>query len=238
MLSRGRTKVLHLVRHAESNWNDATRGEHVGAHPLIVDVDSRLSGLGLRQASALGQRAPLLAPPIELVLCSPLSRALHTALGLVGLQQRSATAAEAPPVQVEALLSEWLENSCDVGRPGSELEQEHCGAVRGLSTLGDSWWAALPGAPRGCGQAHTLSALVAGAREEEASVEQRVQQMLGAIGQRPEACIAVVSHCMILQKMEQAITGGREIPFLGNTEVRTIVLPNEDGSLEPHTGVS
>ena len=32
-------KWVHFVRHAESNWNGPTQGEHVGAHPGLVDVD-------------------------------------------------------------------------------------------------------------------------------------------------------------------------------------------------------
>eukprot|EP01051_Picozoa_sp_SAG22_P012104 SAG22_NODE_1230_length_5074_cov_3.372864_2_plen_230_part_00 len=102
-------KTLHLVRHAQSNWNVATAGEHVGAHPSIVDQDSRLSPLGEQQAAALAGRAKCEIEGLELVLSSPLSRAMATAQGLVAGRREGRALA----IRAEPLLTEWLENSCD-----------------------------------------------------------------------------------------------------------------------------
>ena len=120
-------RTVHLVRHAESNWNVRTAGEHVGAHPHIVDVDSELSPRGVEQAAAL-RGSPPLAPPPTLILSSPLRRALRTAVAL-------SEANGGAPIRAEPLATEWLENSCDVGSPGSVLADEFP-AVEGLAQLG------------------------------------------------------------------------------------------------------
>lgn len=112
----GGAKTLHLVRHAESNWNVLTAGgelfsatfvasirdaiamlpdqravpitEHVGAHPNILDADSRLSPAGADQSQALRRRAAASEiaddPPLELVLTSPLRSVFTACLSCVG----------------------------------------------------------------------------------------------------------------------------------------------------------
>ena len=104
-------KILHLIRHAESNWNVATAGEHLGQHPEIVDIDSRLSKVGREQADA--QSWDVMDPPPDIVISSPLSRALDTAIALA--------AGRDVEIRAEPLATEWCENSCDVGRAGATL---------------------------------------------------------------------------------------------------------------------
>jgi broad specificity phosphatase PhoE len=56
------------------------------------------------------QARPTLADvPVEIVIVSPLTRALQTALGLFGEHP------SAPPMLVAHLARERVENSCDVG---------------------------------------------------------------------------------------------------------------------------
>lgn len=197
--------TLHLVRHAQSNWNVLTACEHVGAHPEIVDVDSRLSGLGKQQAEA--QEWDALQPPPELVLVSPLSRALETALALVGDVDVE--------VRVTALATEWCENSCDCGRPGAELALEYP-RVRGLAALGAAQWWPL-----------SLADIRAGEREAEASVDWRCAQLLDELRGLPHRSVAVVAHCMVLDKLERLVRGstGASAGYLANVEVRTLHVP-------------
>ena len=56
----------------------ATDHEHVGARPQLLDQDSRLSPAGLMQLLTLAGKAEALE--LDLVLCSPLSRAIATAV--------------------------------------------------------------------------------------------------------------------------------------------------------------
>lgn len=216
-------KVLHLVRHAQSNWNVSTAGEHVGQHPTIVDIDSRLSELGQRQAQA--QSWDVMQPPPELVLSSPLSRAVETALALVGTQ--------GVEIRAEPLATEWCENSCDLGRPGMELAQEYSDKVSNLEALGGEQWWPLSHAE-----------ISAGGRETEASVDQRCAALLAKVRGLPQSSVAIVAHCMVLDKLQRMIgmttdggdcnaayqvnLGGKMTAicptYMSNTEVRTLQI--------------
>ena len=181
---RSRT-TFHLVRHAESNWNVLTAGEHVGAHPHLVDVDSDLSPKGELQLEALRRSSPLV-PPLELILASPLRRALRTA---VALRDANPTAA----IHVEPRATEWLENSCDCGRPGATIQQDFGGSVHGLADLGAAWWPQLPNEAGPRGGSATLAALADGAREPEASVDLRCSQLLHSLHELPQNSVAIVA---------------------------------------------
>ena len=197
-------RVLHLIRHAQSNWNVNTGGEHVGARPTIVDVDSRLSEVGVAQAPALSLDA--IAPPPQLIISSPLSRALATAVALAGDSDVE--------IRAEPFATEWCENSCDVGRPSTELKAEYAGLVKNIGFIGMQWWPL------------TQEEIAAGGRETEASVDERVASLLAQLQLVPHTSIALVSHCMLLQKVEMALTEAVEPSYLANAEVRTVALPD------------
>ena len=69
------TTIL-CIRHGQSTFNAAWAA--TGADPM--HYDARLSALGREQVVAA--RATLLAYPVEIVLVSPLTRAIETALGV------------------------------------------------------------------------------------------------------------------------------------------------------------
>ena len=253
-------KWVHFVRHAESNWNCSTQGEHVGAHPGLVDMDSDVSPhRGAMQLSQLQTRLTrgtrhALVPPPTLIITSPLTRAIRTAIALSGTS--------GIPVVAEPLLTEWLENSCDVGRPGAVLHREFgdgsagacavmggypdggtataagrgrgtdAATVSGLAALGDGWWPRLPTAA-GNEQVSTLAALARGDRELESSVDARCAAMLDALHdpeRHPAPSVAIVAHCMILQKLQIKLMerqmGGiiLAVDYLGNTEHRSYCI--------------
>ena len=72
------TKLVHLIRHGESTFNAAY--QETGADP--IDFDAPLSPTGHRQVAL--RRAAFDALAVELVVTSPLTRAIETALGLFG----------------------------------------------------------------------------------------------------------------------------------------------------------
>jgi len=129
--------------------------------------------------------------------------------------------------KVAPLLTEWCENSCDIGRPGSELQREFP-TVQGLRELDltHPGWCKL-----------TAEQVRQGHRESSASVEDRCRRMVDELVTMPEASVALVSHCMLLQRLQRQLElrGGKVVgkvertkgldglpPFLGNAEARTL----------------
>jgi len=229
--SSPRTSTCRIVWSRDWEWS-----EQVGAHPHLIDIDSDISPNGELQLDALRNR-PGVDPPLELILVSPLRRALRTAVALQG-----ANGGHAVPIRVEPRATEWLENSCDCGRPGSVIQREF-GSILGLHELGDGWWPKLSNedSVELRSTSRTLSALAAGGREPAASVDHRVSQLLHTLlYELPQGSIAVVAHCMVLHRLESMLreqfsdeciayrsTNGRaagKVDYLGNTEVRSIAI--------------
>jgi broad specificity phosphatase PhoE len=117
-------KDVYLIRHGQSTFN--LLFEASGVDPL--HFDARLSELGIRQAAKARQTAASLS--VDLVVASPLTRALETALGLF---------IDTPvPIIVSSIHRERLGNSCDVGRPPSVLLQEF--PTLKFDHLENTWW--------------------------------------------------------------------------------------------------
>jgi glucosyl-3-phosphoglycerate phosphatase len=103
-------EYIHLIRHGQSTFNALFDLNRVD--PL--HFDARLSQIGIDQVAAARQAASEI--PVDLVVVSPLTRALQTAVGLF-----SETAV---PIIVTDLHRERLEHSCDMGRSPSALAAE------------------------------------------------------------------------------------------------------------------
>lgn len=84
----GQRKVVYLVRHGESVWNKAQADKRVDV--MLADVDHPLNATGRAQSEslldALKQGGPQAEEMLqaEVVICSPLTRALQTCL--IGLE--------------------------------------------------------------------------------------------------------------------------------------------------------
>ncbi|KAH7567608.1 hypothetical protein JRO89_XS07G0102700 [Xanthoceras sorbifolium] len=83
-----RCKILHLVRHGQGIHN--VEGEK-GNHVLLSEelLDAQLSPLGWQQVDNLRKQVQScgLAKTIDLVITSPMSRTLQTALGVFGSEE-------------------------------------------------------------------------------------------------------------------------------------------------------
>jgi broad specificity phosphatase PhoE len=195
-------KSVFCIRHGESTFNAAFRA--TGVDPLHHDAP--LSEEGHRQV--VDARQSLHRISFELVVASPLTRALQTAAGLF------AEHPSRPPILVEALHREFAESSCDVGRPRSVLAQEFPDLV--LDHLPDVWWHA-DGEPdhRGiCVEPHE-------------SLQARIAEFRMWLARRPEQTIAVVGHHTFFFHF----TGMR----LHNCQVVKLALaPSGDFDVEPH----
>ena len=162
-------KIVHCIRHGESTFNRAWRATPVD--PLHYDAP--LSELGVEQVQRA--RATVAALPVELVIISPLTRALQTAIGLF------ADHPHAPPMLVAHLARERCENSCDVGRSPSEIAAAF--PSLDVAHLADVWCHAE-------GEPDERGICV----EPIEHVEARVAAFREFLLARPERHIAVVGH--------------------------------------------
>lgn len=157
--------TIHLIRHAQSTFNAAQ--EATGVDPL--HFDARLSLHGLSQIEATRPRARDL--PCEIVVTSPLTRALQTTVGLFG---------DRIPIHVEHLHREYQESSCDMGRSPKLLAREFPSLA--FDHLDDPWW-------------HDTGADANGVVVESmVAFRARVSRFRLWLMARPEASIVVVGH--------------------------------------------
>lgn len=166
-------KRVHLIRHGQSLFNAAFAQERVD--PMIFD--SPLSPLGHQQVAAMRQTGA--AFDVEVIVTSPLTRAIETTLGVFGLS--------GPPVVVEALHRERVEHSCDVGRSPPALAEKF--PQLAFDHLDDPWWHSDGSHPR---------AIVV---EPEPVLMARVAAFRAWLKRRPERAIAVVGHGTFLNRL-------------------------------------
>lgn len=162
-------KIVHCIRHGQSTFN--AHFAEFGVDPLHQDAP--LTDLGRRQAAE--RAVELRQYPYELVVTSPLTRAIQTTLGLFGDHPA------APPIHVEVLHREYLEGSCDVGRAPSLLAQDF--PHLSFDHLEEVWW-------HNTGEPSAHGFVI----EPHESLRQRVGAFQNWLRNRPESLIAVVGH--------------------------------------------
>lgn len=163
------TRIV-CIRHGESTFN--AHHEATGRDP--GHIDARLSERGRAQVAAA--RKALRGIPFELVVTSPLTRALQTTAGIFSDHPAG------PDVLMEVLHRECQESSCDIGRAASVLAQEF--PAFQVDHLPETWWYADGEAgPEGW---HV---------EPRTLFDQRVSGFRDWLRARPERTIAVVGHC-------------------------------------------
>jgi broad specificity phosphatase PhoE len=164
---------VYLIRHGQSTFNAAF--EASGVDPM--HFDARVSEKGAGQIAQARQAALDLG--VDLVVASPLTRALQTATGLFG---------GAPvPLIVSKIHVERLEHSCDVGRTPTMLSDEF--PSLDFSHLEDSWWHLGDKGEGGF------------AVEPELVFMDRVTAFSQWISSRPEPTVAVVGHGEFFQRL-------------------------------------
>jgi len=134
--------------------------------------DALLTPLGEEQVRE--RHAELRDEVYDLVVTSPLTRAIQTARGVFGHSL-------ARPVIIEALHRERVESSCDVGRPASIVAAEFPDMA--FEHLDEHWWT-IGAEPRENGLWW----------EPEEACLVRVAQFRRWLENRPEDKIAVVGH--------------------------------------------
>ncbi len=163
------TRTILCLRHGQSTANVAW--DETGLDPGLPDA--RLTPEGERQVREA--RELLRDRPIELVVTTPLTRALQTALGVFGDHPSR------PRVVVEALHRERLESGGDVGRAPAHLVADY--PTLELGHLPEVWWH-VGGEPGPLGFAV----------EPLDTVLERVRLFRLFLSERPERHVAVVGH--------------------------------------------
>jgi glucosyl-3-phosphoglycerate phosphatase len=116
---------IFLIRHGQSTFNAVF--EATGIDPM--HYDARLSPLGWQQVEA-ARRALSELPAPDLVIASPLTRAIETSLGLFGHA--------GVPIEITCRHREQVGASCDIGRPPATLAAEF--PSLSFAHLSDPWW--------------------------------------------------------------------------------------------------
>jgi len=164
-----RSKTILCIRHGESTFNAMVASD--GIDPLHYDAP--LSEVG--QLQVRRTRETLHDRAIDLVITTPLTRALQTTAGLFADHPSS------PPILVEPLHRERVENSCDVGRSPALLSREFPSFA--LDHLPDVWW-----------HDHDRPDERGVCVEPVELVRARADAFRRLLLQRPERLIAVVGH--------------------------------------------
>ena len=158
--------LVHLIRHGQSTFNEHYSA--TGVDPL--HFDARLTALGEKQVAAARQRLAQYA--YDVILASPLTRAIQTAEGIFGGRI---------PIEITPLHREWQVSSCDIGRSTAELLQEF--PHLDFGGLADPWWL-HNGPPCELGFP----------QETEEHLAERLIAFKSMIMARPEQRLAVVGH--------------------------------------------
>lgn len=203
-------KTLYLIRHgrtemneylAKHRWDDARFED-----PMLFDT--RLTALGEAQAVALRAITDALHPEPQLLVASPLRRAMRTADLAFGLERYAST-----PRVACVHARERVFHASDVGRPAGEVQRdfpEWCvNEMRAEFGDENAWWY-VPSSEEETSDADVMRGgrssdvipeprdgpvLRSGVPSEPSEVfEARMRDLKAWLENRPESHIAIVAH--------------------------------------------
>jgi len=167
------TRTVFLIRHGQSTFN----AHHMATGEDPGHIDAPLTDLGLTQVQEA--RARMAGEHVDLVIASPLTRAIQTATGIF--------AGRDVAFHVTCMHREKLESSCDIGRTPAELHAEFPDLV--FHHLNERWWHDGPEDARGIP-----------VEPHDVFVE-RVELFRQWLLERPERSLAVVGHGTFLREL-------------------------------------
>eukprot|EP00850_Spirogloea_muscicola_P021758 SM000260S09954 [mRNA] locus=s260:134105:139513:- [translate_table: standard] len=191
------------IRHGQTEMNVYLARAPAGfKDPLMYDT--RLTAEGQRQARALAALAARRAPAPELIVTSPLTRALQT-------MELVFPAAKAPKV-LEAAARERLYMASDVGRSPEVVAHEYPHLY--FDHLPTIWW-------HSDGRQDPLAVIV----EPPDVFDERVSRFRKWLAARPEHTIAVVSHWGVLHQLTGRDFGNCELFTCRLSEIQNVRVP-------------
>ena len=211
-------KVIHMVRHAQGTHNVEVPGRSC-QYRNPKNHDARLTPFGEQQCEALAAKCADAVSGVQLVVTSPLTRCVQTALGsFPGLASRHPS--EVPFVAHES-VRETVNFLCDAHRPVSTLAAEFprvdfsqtAEGPGGADFHHDRIWAVYDAALPEAYDGHRESA-------DLVSVANRGREFFRWLGGREETEVAVSSHsafqrCLFSFGQEGGVRGAPEQSLRG-----------------------
>jgi len=202
-------KTIHFVRHAEGIHNVASRempGFHDGPSRTMVYHDAPLTSVGVGQGQALRIKVEGLAAPPEVVVVSPLRRAIHTAQ--LGFQS---SAGHGPPFVCTELCRERISiHASDMRRDLSTISGEFPFVDFGeVVDEADAMWPHKEILP---------------SEDASEACAARALDFLAWLHARPEQRLAVVSHWVFYTHLFALFGDDALGEKFGNAEMRSVVL--------------
>eukprot|EP00475_Leptophrys_vorax_P001640 TRINITY_DN108_c0_g1_i1.p2 TRINITY_DN108_c0_g1~~TRINITY_DN108_c0_g1_i1.p2 ORF type:complete len:231 (+),score=56.91 TRINITY_DN108_c0_g1_i1:35-727(+) len=190
--NNNKKKKITLIRHGESMYNEWAKNPLTWItlqrfwDPMIFDA--RLSAVGEEQVRSLAAKGVTTAADddskVDVVVCSPLTRAIQTATGVFSPDDFKYV--------VTHLHAEIMDTACDVGRSPAALQAEF--PKLDFSGLPEVWWYH----PDETNDQRSGGAIV---KEPRDHAVQRVEQFKEWLKQRPEQHIVVVGHSAFFKLM-------------------------------------
>ena len=175
---------IYAIRHAQSTYNKwsfkriYTPWLWTVSDPMIYDAP--LSPAGIEQANELKLSLNELSEKIELVICSPLSRAIHTMqIALPDIKC---------PVIITPLIRERCDKTCDIGIPLSQLRERYT-EYEFLHFNSEHWWH--------CDQSAPFELL----KETPESLRNRQRELIEFLKTRSEKVVVMVTHGQFIKKL-------------------------------------
>ena len=142
--------------------------------------DAPLSETGLSQANKLQSTVAEFAESVELIVCSPLSRAIHTMqLAFPNIKC---------PVIITPLARERGDKTCDIGIPLSEIRQKNP-QYDYFHFENEYWWNCDPNSP--------FEFL----KESKESLVQRQKELVDFLKTRQEKVVVIISHGQFIKTL-------------------------------------
>jgi len=187
-------KIVYYMRHFEALHN---------IPPYNYNIpDPELSPIGQTQANAAIEIIRNI-PSIDLIVCSPLIRALQTCLLVFNNRQNL-------PLIIHPDLQEVCTEPCDIGSPINDLKIKFPTLLNELNTFvetfGDSEW---------------LDKINPENIYSPKQIKERAERFLHWIMNRSEENIFIISHNLMLQQLLQDTNNSQKIDFR-NGEIKVI----------------
>ena len=190
---------VHVIRHGRSEFNQWRINQIMRPWKWFDDppefTDAKLTLEGVDQARRAGEKYKDIIQNCQLIICSPLTRAIQTMQILTrGLDI---------PVVISPLVTERTDTMCDIGRTYSELKAEYK-MYELLHFEKEHWWH------------HDGEDPMKLVKEDKELVAQRVRAFMDFLAERGVKEVLLVSHCHFLSEFLESWRP------LANCELKTV----------------
>eukprot|EP00611_Tribonema_gayanum_P029253 TRINITY_DN7763_c0_g1_i1.p1 TRINITY_DN7763_c0_g1~~TRINITY_DN7763_c0_g1_i1.p1 ORF type:complete len:237 (-),score=44.46 TRINITY_DN7763_c0_g1_i1:303-1013(-) len=204
-VERRNAVTLHFVRHAQATHNAAAEKVGRAAYYDWAHLDARLTDLGREQARGLGATLGTTIDEIQMMVVSPMSRALETAS--IAFEK---VPSHIPWIALECARERAGNHPCDKRRTRTELKEQFPHIDWSLiESDSDELWDTL-------GED----------RETDEMMMARAHDLFEWIRARPETNIAIVTHSAYLSVLfNKAVRCGEGLQtWFNNAEMRSTLM--------------